>query len=342
MKLAPRDLPGFLARPDPACPAILLYGPDAMRVALRRRALADAITGPQSEEEMRLTRIAATDLRKDPAALGDALKATGFFPGPRAVVLEDAGDGLAPVVAAALEDWQPGDAVLVVTAGVLAARSALRKLFEAHRAARAAAIYADPPSRAEVEAALTRAGLSRPAEDAMADLLALARVLDPGDFGQTVEKLALYCHGQAAPASAADVAAVAPASTEAALDEALDLVAEARLDALAPVLRRLAAQGLGPVAVVIAAGRHFRRLHAAAADPRGAEAALMRARPPLFGPRRDRLARQARAWGVRRLEDALHLLNDADLTLRSASPGPPGAVMERALIRLAWMAPGKG
>jgi DNA polymerase-3 subunit delta len=58
----------------------------------------------------------------------------------------------------------------------------------------------------------------------------------------------------------------------------------------------------------------------------------------VFGPRRDRMQRQAQAWGMFRLEDALKLLIETDLTLRSASRAPQMAVMERALIRLAMMA----
>ncbi|HRO15042.1 MAG TPA: DNA polymerase III subunit delta, partial [Paracoccus sp. (in: a-proteobacteria)] len=96
-----------------------------------------------------------------------------------------------------------------------------------------------------------------------------------------------------------------------------------------------------PVTVCISALRHFRALHAAAADPGGAAAGLGRLRPPVFGPRRDRMARQAQSWGMRALEDALHLLIDTDLTLRSASRAPAMAVMERALIRLAMMPRGR-
>ena len=57
--------------------------------------------------------------------------------------------------------------------------------------------------------------------------------------------------------------------------------------------------GLGgsPTALTIAAGRYFRALHAAASAADGPEAALARARPPVFGPRRARMAAQARALG---------------------------------------------
>lgn len=337
MKIAPRDLPGFLARPDPDCPAILLHGPDPMRVALRRRDLVAALIGPQGEAEMRLARLDAGDLRRDPAALGDAMRATGFFPGPRVVLVEEAGDGLAPLFATVLEDWRRGDATVVVTAGALAARSALRRVFETGRRARVAGIYPDPPTGAELVAMLTRAGVGPVDPGATADIEALARALDPGELEQALVKLSLYKHGDPSPVTAADLAAVAPATSETALDDALDMVAEARIGALAPVLRRLSAQGLGPVAIMIAATRHFRRLHAAAADPQGAEAGLARLRPPVFGPRRTRMARQAGRWGLHRLEEALHLLTETDLALRSARPVPAAPAVERTLIRLAMM-----
>ena len=49
------------------------------------------------------------------------------------------------------------------------------------------------------------------------------------------------------------------------------------------------------------------------------------------------MGRQAQAWGMHRLEQALALLVETDLTLRSTSKAPQMAVMERALLRLAMM-----
>ena len=133
MKLAGREAARFLARPDPALAGVLLYGADPMRVALKRAALVEALIGPDGGAEMRLTRLAGADLRRDPAALLDAVKAVGFFPGARVVLVEDAGDAVADTLRAALADWRPGDAQVVVTAGALGAGSALRKAFEAAR-----------------------------------------------------------------------------------------------------------------------------------------------------------------------------------------------------------------
>ncbi|MGR3434521.1 MAG: DNA polymerase III subunit delta [Shimia sp.] len=338
MKLSARDAAAYFARPDPDAAGALIYGQDAMRVAMKRKALLEALLGDGAEEEMRLTRLQAADLRRDPAALSDATRAQGFFPGARAVLVEGATDQHAKAVEGALVDWRPGDAQIVVVGGALQARSKLRKLFEGAPRAMAIAVYDDPPSRGEIEAALAKAGVGAVSREAGQALEALARGLGPGDFAQTVEKVALYALSSDAPLSADDVAACAPLSVEAELDDILGVVAGGEADRIGPILRRLAAQGVGPVTLSIGALRHFRVLHVVASDPGGPGAGIGKLRPPVFGPRRERVLRQAQGWGTARLEAALALLLDTDLQLRGAAQtAPQMATMERALIRLAMM-----
>jgi DNA polymerase-3 subunit delta len=338
MKLNPREALGYFAKPDPARTGLLVYGADAMRVALKRQQVIAALVGPGGNEEMRLTRIPASDLRKDPALLLDAIKAIGFFPGPRVAFVEDANETIADVVSAAVHDWQDGDAQIVVTASALKATSKLRKLFEGHKNAFSVGIYDDPPSREEIERTLSDAGIVLPSSEMMGQLTALAGDLDPGDFRQTMDKLGLYKRGDTTPLTGDDITACAPTSTEAALDDVLNIVAETRASEIGPVMRKLQAQGVTAVSLCIGATRHFRTLYAAASDPGGPSAGIGRVRPPVFGPRRDKMVRQAQNWGVNKLETALTLLTDTDLKLRSAGQNAPAlAVMERALIRLAML-----
>lgn len=337
MKLNAREARGYFQTPDLSRAGVLIYGPDAMRVALRRQELIAAIIGENGEEEMRLTRIASPDLRKDPALLLDAIKSQGFFPGNRVAFVEDATDQASAAIVAALEDWAAGDATMVVTAGQLAPRSSLRKLFEIHSNVYAAAIYADPPSRDEIEAELSRAGISEISPDAMRELVDLGGSLEPGDFRQTLEKLSLYKYAETSPVSSEDVANCAPVTTDAGLDEAIAIVAEGRFRDIGPIVSKLEAQGVAAVRLCIAMTQHFRRLHAAISDPKGPEAGLSRARPPVPYMRKGAMARQATSWGGRNLENALQLLIETDLQLRSSTPLPQMAMMQRAMIRLAMM-----
>ncbi|WP_400084171.1 DNA polymerase III subunit delta [Yoonia sp. R78084] len=338
MKLTGAAANNYFRQPDPSHMALLIFGADPMRVADKRQQVINALVGPQGEEEMRLTRINASDLRKDPAMLDDAIKAQGFFPGHRVAFVEDATDGLSKVIAAALADWQPGDAQVVITAAQLTAKSALRKVVEGYSNAVSIGLYDDPPTMADVELALKDAGVAQPDRDVMDALLALANSLEPGDFRQTIEKVSLYKRGDESPLSIADITANAPQSAEVEVDDVLDIVATGQADQLGPLLRNLYAQGVTPVTLCIGAMRHFRRLHVVASDPGGPAAGAGRLRPPVFGPRRDKIVRQAGQWGRDRLEKALTALTDADLQLRSASTAPQNALMERTLIRLAMMA----
>ena len=128
MLLKGAEISRYLTKPDPTRPALLIYGQDAMRVALKRAEAVASLTGENAEQEMRLTRLAGADLRRDTAALMDEIKATGFFSGPRVVLVEDTPDTAAPAIRAALDAWAPGDAVIVVAAGACALASTIDQL----------------------------------------------------------------------------------------------------------------------------------------------------------------------------------------------------------------------
>jgi DNA polymerase-3 subunit delta len=316
-----------LTKPDPDLPGALLYGADAMRVAIRRKELIDALTGPGAEEEMRLTRMTGAEAKTDPASVLDAVKAVGFFPGPRVVLVDGVTEAQASPVLEALTARAQGDASLVVTAGALRKGAKLRTAFETHPKALAVGIYDDPMGRDELDGLVAAEGVSLD-ESGRAALEALAVEMGPGALRQLVATLATYAGGERIGAEA--VEALAPATLETAADAVIAAAAEGRAAQIGPLMTRLAGQGVTPVSLVIAATRHFQQLHQAATG--GGVGAL---RPPVYGPRRDAMERQTRAWGARRLEEALALLMETDLTLRSAARAPAMAVMERALIKLA-------
>lgn len=334
MKLAPREAARVLDAPDPGLPGILIFGADPMRVAERRARIVAARIGPQGEADMRLDRLDGSDLRRDGATVADALKARGFFPGPRAVLVDGATDGGAPALETALAAWEKGDALLVVTAGELKPVSKLRKLFEGHRTALALAVYDDPPDRAEIERWLAAEGLTGLPPDAARELVALGQALEPGEFRQTLARIALYKLGDQAPVSLDEIALLAPPAPEAEVDELVAAVAAGERARVAPLVARLTGQGTTPVTIAIALVRHLRLLHRLASDPGGVE----RARPPLNFRLKAKVEAQLRRWQPAKLDDALSEAVALDLSLRSSAPVPGRALAERALIRIASLA----
>lgn len=337
MKVGGRDARRMVDAPDPKIAGFLLYGPDGSAVAMRRDRLVTALLGAEADD-MRLTRLDSAAVRRDPASLSDALRSISFFGGRRVVVLEDATDGMTATVREALEGVAAEDAALVVSAGGLPARSSLRKVFEGGDRLAALGVYADPPSRAEIEETLARIGARPPDSAAAEDLLALGRTLDAGEFQAFLEKLALYKASDPRAISTADVAACAPLETEEAIDNLVASVAAGRPDALAAGMARLAGQGVAPSTLSIAVARHFRQLHALSSAPGGADGAIGRLRPPVWGAQRQALLDQTRRWTLRGLEQVLGMLAELELELRSSGGAPPLALLERALLRIAILA----
>src|SRR3546814_16665914 len=104
-----------------------------------------------------------------------------------------------------------GDALIVVEAGELPARSALRKVFEDAKTAAAIACYVEEGDQLEAFIARTLAGQGVKVEQDALDLLAARLGGDRMATRNDVEKLALYvCKGGTA--SVADVEASVGAS----------------------------------------------------------------------------------------------------------------------------------
>ena len=162
--------------------------------------------------------------------------------------------------------------------------------------------------------------------------------MGPVEMRQTIEKLALYKHGDPTPVTAADVEAMAPQRLEAGTDALVAAVASGDAQAIVAILARLRSQGATATSLCIDATRHFRTLFALFADPQGPSSAVARLRPPVFGPRRDALLRQARIWTLPKVGTALDMLVETDLELRSSSSAPAMALVERTLIRIARLA----
>lgn len=336
MKFNTREAAAFFDKPHRQKPAVLIYGADPTRVALRRAEVLGAWLGKNAKEEMRLAEVQAAQLRQSPSLIHDEIKAVGFFPGPRAVWLEGGNDGVLDSLKGAIQAWAEGDAQILVTAGSLPPASKLRKFFEKSPSALTIAIYNDPPSVSEITAQMKKAGLPQPAPEVMRDLLALAAAVDPGDFHQFIQKLALYKYSDQSPLTAQDIAECAPFANESDLDELVFAIADGQIEKVAAQLSLLRLQGVGPVRMCMVLERHFLNLEKLQSDPDGLQNAAQKLRPPVFGPKRNRLLRQCAFWQGARLDQAFSRIMDVSLLLRSAnSNGMEMPTLERLLLRLA-------
>ena len=339
MKLSPKEIPRFLENPDPSIAAILFYGSDTMRVALKRQEYLENLLGSTAEQEMRLTRLTGDDVLKDHTAAFDAIKSVGFFPGQRAVLIENSSDRASKIIFDCIEAWKQPDAQIVVTSGQLKPTSQLRKSFETSKSTLAVPIYDNPLTEIEIKTELTRAGIQINDPNIMTGLYSLSKELEPGDFRNTLEKVYLYKLSDKSPLTSQDISACSPISAEASLEDIIYTVSVGAASKISHILNRLEAQGVQPVSLCLSFQRHFKLLLRLKNHEGSPIEAISNQKPPIFGPRRNAILSQLRLWNIENLKVALACLVELDLNLRSvASNYPALAMTERILIRVAMLA----
>jgi DNA polymerase-3 subunit delta len=334
MKIGARQAEGFVRRPDAGVRAVLLYGADGGLVRERAEALAGSVVDDLADP-FRVSPIAGPALAEDPARLADEAAALSMVGGRRVVWLRDAGERNADPLAAFLEA-PVGDALIVVEAGELAARSRLRRLFEAAPNAAAIGCYRDSGADLErvIEATLANAGVTA-APDAIG-FLAEHLGGDRQVTRREVEKLALYV-GAGGHARLEDAAACVGDAAAVSLDDVAFAAADGDFAALERAMERLRNQAASPVSILRAMARHLERLHLAAAKlaaGMAAEAAMKTLRPPVFWKYQRRFAAQLRAWTGEVLAAAIGRTLTAEIQCKRTG-APADLICHRALLEIA-------
>lgn len=334
MRPSPAEVARLLAAPPAGLGAVLLYGPDSGLVKERAATLVQALAGAPTDPFL-VAELSPAALRETPGALADEAASLSFTGGRRVVRLREAGDAVTTAVDILFEA-AGAEALVVVEAGDLGPQSRLRKQFET--AARAAAVpcYGDDARSLPgvIRDTLATDGLT-PDDDALAFLcgsLGADRLVTRSEL----EKLALYV-GAPGTVTLEDAQACVGDSAALASDDIAFAAIAGDQTALARALARALSEGGSPVSILRNTARHVRRLHQVAgqlADGVGIEQALRGLRPPVFFKWRDQFARQARAWPVGRLADALDGLTRAELACKTTAY-PARTICHRALMELA-------
>jgi DNA polymerase-3 subunit delta len=334
VKLPSGRVEPFLRHPDPDIHAVLLYGPDAGLVRERAEVLGRSIS-PDLHDPFRVADITGAALAADPARLHDEAAQISLMGGRRLVRVREPADAQSGVFARFLAA-PLGDALIVVEAGDLPARSTLRRAFEEAAAGVAIACY---PDGVRELGTVIRDSLGAHNIVASRDALQFLTGHLGGDRLLTrseLEKLALYA-GDGGRVELDDARMSIADSAALSLDDAVLSAAEGDAAALDRALTRVFQEGASEVAVVRAMLRHLQRLHLLCVRVRAGEpveAALRNARPPIFFKQQDSYRRQLGLWREPALRQQLERLAAAEIRLKTTGI-PTGSVCREALLAVA-------
>ena len=259
------DVDRFLARPDPAQPIVLIYGPDAGLVRERADALVRASVDDPADP-FSLVRLEGEDLTANPARLVEEAHTVPLFGGRRAVLVKAGSRNIAPAVESAAA--QPSaDCRIIIEAGDLKKSSPLRAVCE--KAKTAAALLA---------------------------LIGGDRLASRNE----VRKLALYGRGKER-IELADVTAVVADASALALDGVLDSAFAGRTADTESEFGKARAGGSSPAAIISAAIRHVANLHKMRLAVDGGDStefAMKRGAPPIHFSREKLVGEALRSWSA--------------------------------------------
>lgn len=341
MKLTGSRAVRFIDTPQSDIIGVLLFGPDRGLARERSKSLAGKYI--PEPDAFSVTTLTADDLTGDPAKLSDELSALSLLGDDRLVVLrldhERAGAAIAKVIKSF--DSKPGQAAakLIIEAGDMTPRSAVRKAFEAAGHFAAIGCYAD--STADISN-MVRASLNEKGIGIDADALALWTPLLEGDRGLTrgeIEKMMLYKGYGTEPGATvtvSDVRAVAAGGQMASIDDIIQAAMSGDMDACDTSYRTAMAGKMNAAVILRSLQRHVSRLleaHAHMATGDSAESALRALRPPVFRMQERAFLSQLRIWRETMLRKALSQTIEAEKSVKTAG-SPAEAIVGRLLLAL--------
>jgi len=323
MKLAFRDIEGFVARPTAAARVIVVYGPDAGLVT-ERSAIMGKTIAPDLNDPFNVVIMTSDQLLNDPVRLNDEAFAQSLMGGNRLVIIRDAADGLTPLLKDYLKE-PSRDTLVIVEAGELGTKSSLRALAEKAENAVAVPCYVederDLTKFLQTAAKDTGFTIDRDALTALAGSLVGDRAVARGEF----EKLITYkISDDDKVIRLADVEACQGDVRSRTFDELVNAVGLGDAPRMAASFAALTREQTAPVAILRTVQGHFRRLyqvHLKMETGLDAKIAMKSLQPPVFWKYEDQFAAQLRRWPRGRIENLLNMLGQVEAqTKQTAMP----------------------
>ncbi|HTJ58169.1 MAG TPA: DNA polymerase III subunit delta [Devosiaceae bacterium] len=332
--LKAHEVARYLARPDLTEGVFLAYGPDAGLVREIGQRLLAHLAGKDGAEIVVLD---GGELEAEPGRLAVEAKTDSLFGGRHVIRVRGATKALTTILTEFTST--PDGAAIVLEAGNLTPRDALRALVEAGRFGRALPCF---PDSDETRSALIAETFSKGGIAVAPDVVTLLRDLLGNDREITrreLEKLSLFA-SESGRLTETDVLTLCADNAALVLDDIADSTGSGRAEALDDALRRALAVPVNPQQILATSLIHFtglRRWRTEVDAGRSVRDVLDGARPKPHFSRRALLEQQLRLWSDAALATATARLHATTAESRRR-PALAEALLQRTLLALCRMA----
>ena len=316
MKIAPRQIASFLAKPSDKICAILLYGSDSGLRSSRSQQLA-ALYGDNLDDVFSVTRISGASLGSEPGKIADAAAEVPMF-STRLVLVKANGTELLEACKMLLAKPVRGTMV-IIDASDTTTKHAVVKLFETSDIAAAIGCY--PDSDKDIQQ-LAQTIFREDDVSVDRDGLALISSRLGSDHAATraeLEKLVLL----AGPGGTLTLETISEAlgdSAVLAVDAVADAVATGHVTALSKALHKAWREEANCVMVIRGCQTYFNQLGMlgyAVLAGQSPQSAVRGLRPPVHFKLQDALIRHLKNWQPHRCMDMVNRLQDIEINIKS-------------------------
>lgn len=310
------EVESFLRKPDRAYSVFLVYGPDAGLAHERCRAIIEKLIDNPSDP-FQLIRIDGDQLSSEPTRLQDEANTVGLFETKRAIWLRAGTKANSTSYDLLFEE--PPLCPVVIEAGDLPARHALRSAAEGSKFAVAVPCYADEgrdlPRLIDEVFGRFNLRIADDARTALVGSLGADRMLSRREL----EKLALYAHGQDV-VTIDDVEAILSNAAQITIDMLVDAVFSGEASSTDTLLEKAIQEGLDSSFMINALLRHaFLLLNTQKELEGGRSLGEIEKQSRVFYKRVSAFRRQVTLWSTLALQSAITALGEAQLGTRQHS-----------------------
>ena len=316
MKIAPRQIASFLAKPPDKIRSILLHGSDFGLRSYRSRQLA-ALYSNNLDDVFSVTRISGASLGNEPSKIADAAAEIPLC-GDRLVLVKASGTEL--LNACKLLLAKPiNDAMVIIDANDTTTKHEVVKLFE--RCDTAAAIGCYPDNDVDIQQ-LAKAIFQQDRVSVDCDGLALISSRLGNDHAATraeLEKLALLA-GPDGNLTFEIISEALGDSAVLAIDDIANAVATGHVPALSKALRKAWLEEANCVMIIRGCQTYFNQLGMlgyAVLTGKSPQNAIRGIRPPIHFKLQDALVRHLANWQPQRCMDMVYRLQDIEIMIKS-------------------------
>ncbi len=260
MKVAYRDINGFLKNPPKDIRVILVYGPDYGLMKERSEMLGKTIVD-DLHDPFNVSALDADQIAEDGALLSSEANAVSMMGGQRLVLVEKAVDKIEPALKSYLEDANP-DTLVIVQSENLPPKSKLRKLCESNPLAAALPCYVEEERdlTSLITTILTETGNYRIDRDAL-NWLAASLKGDRRRVRNEIEKLTLYKGAESSQITLNEATKACGDSGQHSLDDLVYACSGRQGDNALKTYNDLLSDGVTGITILRTLQNHFRRLY---------------------------------------------------------------------------------